>query len=331
MYYTGIDLHKDNCYVTTKTESGEKISQCRLKNDPDFIMNYFEELGMDQKVVIKTTSSWYWLNDLLESKKMEVVLAHAKELKAIANAKVKTDKVDSSTLADLLRADLVSPAHKISKELRGLRDTMRMRLRLVQKRTSCYNSIHRIAEKFNCDTEVELSKRTIPEDLPEEYRSQMELYYQQSELLDEQVKGIEKQLRTRLRTNEDIERMQGVPGIGMITAYSANLEIDGIERFPAEKNFLSYCRLVPGAKDSNKTKRHRSGNKEGNVYLKIAFTNAAVHSIRYSEETRKFYHKMLRRTNKSIALTLVAKELAKITYHILKDKTEYRGFKLSGK
>jgi transposase len=295
------------------------------------IMKYFEETGMDQTVVIETTSSWYWLSDLLESRKMELVLAHAKELKAIANAKVKTYKVDSSTLADLLRADLVSPAHKISKELRGLRDTMRMRLRLVQKRTSCYNSIHRIAEKFNCDMEVELSKRTMPEELPEEYRTQTELYYQQSELLDEQIKLIEKQLRTRLRTNEDIERMQTVPGIGMITAYSVYLEIDGIERFPAVKNFLAYCRLVPGAKDSNKTKRHRSGNKEGNVYLKISFTNAAVHSIRYGEEIRKFCYKMLRRTNKSIALTLVAKELAKIAYYILKDRTEYRGFRQSRK
>ena len=51
------------------TECGEKKSRCRLKNDPEMIMKLFEEREMDQKVVTESTSGWYWLNDLFESRK----------------------------------------------------------------------------------------------------------------------------------------------------------------------------------------------------------------------------------------------------------------------
>ena len=127
--------------------------------------------------------------------------------------------------------------------------------------------------------------------------------------------------------NEDIQRLLWVPAIGLLTALSVYLEVDQIERFPTEKNFFSYCRLVPGAKNSNRTSRQKSGSKDGNKYLKIAFTDAAVHATIYYPEIRAFYQKIFRRSNKPIAHTVVAKELARIVYHILKDKEVFRGFK----
>lgn len=68
------------------------------------------------------------------------------------------DKVDSLTLAHLLRADLIPEAHMISPEMRGLRDVMRTRLTLVSKRTSVKNSIHRLLEKYNVAAVAELPR-----------------------------------------------------------------------------------------------------------------------------------------------------------------------------
>ncbi|HMQ69674.1 MAG TPA: IS110 family transposase [Ignavibacteria bacterium] len=327
MYYSGIDLHKDNSYITTMDGKGKIIKQERMVNDKGLIVDYFKSIGRKHRSVVETTSSWYWLCDTLQENKIDVKLAHAKHLKAIAYAKVKTDKVDSKTLAELLRTNFIPSAHMISKEKRGLRDLMRTRLRFVRKRTSCYNSIHRIGEKFNCSMNDYLKSGSIPENLPQEYQLQIKFLDQQIELLNTQIKELEKNLQKVLVPNEDVQRLLMIPAFGIITSFSVYLEIDGIERFEEVKNFLSYSRVVPGAKDSNKTKKNKSGNKEGNVYLKIAFTDAAVHAVRYYPEIRDFYNKMRRRTNNAIARTLVAKELAKITYYILKEKTEYKGFK----
>jgi transposase len=327
MNHSGFDLHKDNSFITTINDEGRIVGQSRILNDETLIVSYFQNIPGPHRVVVESTANWYWLSDVLESHNITMVLAHPKYLRAIAYAKVKTDKIDSETLARLLRMDLIPPAHKISPELRGMRDTMRMRLRSVQKRTSCYNSIHRIAEKFNADTEIDLNKCTIPAQLPESYQDQLRLLYQQIELLNRQIHDIEKSLQGRLIPNEDIQRMLWIPAFGTITAFTVYLELDGIERFPSERQLFSYSRLVPGAKNSNRTLRHKSGSKDGNVYLKIAFTDAAVHATRYYPEIRAYYQKMLRRSNQAIARAIVAKELCRIVYHVLKEKTEYKGFK----
>ena len=103
-------------------------------------------------------------------------------------------------------------------------------------------------------------------------------------------------------------------------------DIDGIERFPDVKKFFSYCRLVPGAQNSNRKQRHKS-SKDGNRYLKMAFTEAAVRAVQYYKEIKQFHQRKLRKCHKAVARNIVAKELARIVYHVLKEKTKFKTFK----
>ena len=314
-YFSGIDLHWDNCYITTLDENGAIVKQQRVNNNSALLTAYFLSLPGSHIAVVESTTGWYWLNDLLEELKIELVLAHAKYLKAISYAKVKTDKVDSNTLATLLRLNLIPRAHKISKHLRDLRDTMRARLRIVHKHTACVLSAQTIGVKFN-----------HPESFSEPYQLQLSLLEQQQTMLAEHILTLEKSLHGQLIPNDDIQHLLHVPGIGKISAFTLYLEIDGIERFDSDKQFVSYCRLVPAADNSNR-RIHQKSSKDGNKYLKIAFSDIAVHAIQYYPEIKSFYNKMVRRTNKVVARTIVAKELAKIVYYILKNKSSYKGFK----
>jgi hypothetical protein len=54
---------------------------------------------------------------------------------------------------------------------------------------------------------------------------------------------------------------------------------------------------------------------------------AAVHAIQYYPEYKRFYQKCARRSSEATARTVVAKELAKIVYYIVKNKTQYKGLK----
>jgi transposase len=326
MFYSGIDLHKDNCFITTINDSGDIVGQERVPNVPEALLSYFARIGSEHQTVVESTMGWYWLNDLLEDHGIPMVLAHAKYLKAISYAKVKTDKVDSHTLATLLRMNLIPQAHKISRELRDIRDVMRGRLRFVQKRTRCIVAIHTIGRKFNCDDQIIIDRQTIPTQLPEAFRLQLEMLYRETSLLSQQILDLEKFLHPVLIPNDDIQRLLWVPGIGKTTAFTLYLEIDGIERFASDKHFVSYCRLVPGADNSNHRVHHRS-SKDGNKYLKTAFTEAAVHAIQYYPEFKSFAARLARRSNPAIARTVVAKELARIVFYILKNNAPYRGFK----
>jgi len=313
MYYSGIDLHSDNCYMTTIDDSGAVIKQQRVENISELILDYFHSIPGSHQAVVESTTGWYWLNDLLSDNGIELTLAHAKYLKAISYAKVKTDKVDSQTLAILLRQGLIPRAHKISRDLRGLRDTMRVRLRLVQQRGNCLRRIYSIQAKFNGS-------------VPDPYRFQLAVLEHMRDTFTSQILALEKSLHPVLIPNDDIQRLLNIPGIGKLSAFTIYLEIDGIERFDSDKKFVSYCRLVPAADNSNRSVHHRS-SKDGNKYLKITFSDTAVHAIQYYPEYKRFYQKLARRSSEPTARTVVAKELAKIVYYILKNKSQYKGFK----
>ncbi len=257
--------------------------------------------------------SWYWLSDLLDSINIPLILAHAKYVKAIAYAKVKTDKVDSLTLAQLLRMNYIPVAHKISNQHRFLRDALRARLKIVQRHTSVTNSMHLFLAKFNFDSPTQLDG--IP-------KFQYEQLSELQTLLNEQIIDIEKQLHPSLIPNDDIQRLLWIPGIGIINAFSILLEVDDINRFPDLKNFFSYSRLTPSARNSAGKSKQRA-SKDGNKYLKVAFSEAAIRAIQYYPVIRNYHTSLLRRKNKFIAKTIIAKEIARIVFFVLKYKSGF--------
>lgn len=313
MYYTGIDLHKFTSYLTTFDSSGNIIKQQNIKNVDHNFVQYFSNIGTEHITTVESTMTWYWLNDLFTSMNIPLILAHAKYVKAIAYAKVKTDKVDSHTLAQLLRMDYIPAAHKISKDKRTLRDTLRARLKIVQRHTSITNSMQLLLAKYNFDSPTRLTGIA---------KYQYEQLSELEEIFNCQILDLEKQLYPSLIPNEDIQRLLWSPGIGKMNAFNILLEVDDINRFNDVKNFFSYCRLTPSARNSGGKQKQRS-SKDGNKYLKVVFSDTAVHAIQYYPVIRKFNSSLLRKKNKQIAKTIIAKEIAKIVYYVLKYKENY--------
>jgi transposase len=313
MYYTGIDLHKFTSFLTTVEPDGNILKKENFKNSPQNFIQYFNSIPGQHLATVESTMSWYWLNDLLDSINIPLVLAHAKYVKAIAYAKVKTDKVDSHTLAQLLRMNYIPVAHKISNQYRFLRDALRARLKIVQRHTSVINSMHLILAKFNFQSPTELNG--IP-------KFQYDQLYELQTLLKEQIIDIEKQLRPFLIPNQDIQRLLWIPGIGIMNAFTILLEVDDINRFPELKNFFSYSRLTPSARNSAGKSKQRA-SKDGNKYLKVAFSDAAIRAIQYYPVIRKYHSSLLRRKNKFVAKTIIAKEIAQIVFYLLKYKSDF--------
>ncbi len=295
--------------ITTVTADGERVAQVTLPNQRGVLLQYFTQFTGPHKAVVEATGRWYWMRDLLVPTGIELELAHAKLLKAIAYAKVKTDAVDSDTLAQLLRVGLIPRAHMISDAMRGPRDVLRARLQLVERRIRCEHSLGGLLEKFNV-------ART--EQLPFLYQVQARAHAAQAELLATQIHELEHAVQRDLLDDETVQRLLWIPGIGRILAFTIYLEIDDIHRFPTVRHFWSYCRLVPGAADSGGKQRHRR-SKDGNRYLKLAFSHAAIRAVQYFPEVRQWFQRWKRRKPVRVARALVAKELAKAVYIVLKE------------
>jgi transposase len=316
VYYTGIDAHKRTCFLVTRDSLGKIVKQANLCSSETAIRDYFADFEGSHRAVVESTSSWYWISDVLGEQNIELTLAHSKYVKAISYAKVKTDKVDAATLSQLLRSDLVPEAHQISCELRGVRDMLRTRLRLVQRRTSAINSIHRVLEKFNCRSPLELDQF---------YREQVACHHEQIVLLEDQIKRLQKRILAEIKPRQEIQWLMGLPGIGRINASTIYLEVDGIERFDTPDRFCSYARLVPGSHNSAAKQRHKR-SKDGNRYLKLAYSHAAVRAIQHYPQIKAWAWRIERRKNRPIARALVAKQIAIMSYYVLKRREPFNGY-----
>ena len=193
------------------------------------------------------------------------------------------------------------------------RDVLRARLRMVTRRSSAKNSLDRLFEKWNV---------ARVEDLPPLYQVQAAAQTALISVRTEQIHALEVSVRPALLESPAVQRLLWIPGIGRLMAFAIYLEVDDIHRFPTVQQFWSYCRLVPGAADSANRHRHRR-SKDGNRYLKLAFSHAAVRAVQYFPEVRQWYLRWKRRKPLRVARALVAKELAQSVYHVLKDDVDF--------
>jgi len=110
MNYLGLDYHNKYSFATIITEQGEVKEKERLPNRKESFREYLREY---KEVVAVVEACWNWpvAIELLEGLVDEVKLAHPLKVKAIAEARIKTDSIDSETLAYLLRADLIPEAY----------------------------------------------------------------------------------------------------------------------------------------------------------------------------------------------------------------------------
>jgi transposase len=314
-------------------DNGKLLAEDKLANTPANLSRFFEPFTDPVQAVVECTSYWYWVADWCREWNIPLQLAHAKMLKAISYAKVKTDSVDARTLADLLRVGLIPEAHQCRRDQRDLRELTRGRLRMIQRRSGLQSSLWQLAAKYNVIVQdvgwryLDRLGNFLQEQLPQVAWMEAQLLLDQIRLSQDHIIALEQAIEDQTDFHEDVERLKVLPGFGLVCAWTVVAEIGDITRFPSAKQFVSYCRLVPGSKDSGGKYRHRSKNKDGNRYLRIAFNQAAIIAYRDYPVVKEFYKKITRRSGKHVARTVVGKELAKIVWHMMSKNEEYKGFK----
>lgn len=128
-------------------ESGKIVEQTRFLNDSESIQKFVKTLPSDSRIVLEAIGGWYYFYEQVEKQIPDIVLAHPLKTRAIASARIKTDKIDSKILTHLLRTDLVPTAYIPDREIRDIREVLRYRASLVMNQTMLKNKIHAILAK----------------------------------------------------------------------------------------------------------------------------------------------------------------------------------------
>lgn len=333
-FYCGIDLSSRSSHVCVIDEEISVLIQQKAPNELPRIIELIEPYKESLKTVVESSFNWYWLVDGLQEEGFEVCLAHPLGLYMITGAKVKTDRRDAFALAKLLRAGVIPESYIYPKEHRSVRDLLRRRSRLVSLRAEEYASLRKLLLRHGIlDHSRNGIRRTIEEDIDMWFKDPLIRLHANQELRRiglyvEQIRQLEQVILKAAKDRPEYSLLIFIPGIGDILAVTILYETGDISRFKSSRHFSSYCRLVPGIAQSGSVSRRGRGSKQGNHYLKWAFTQAAVYAVRHVPTIRRSFDKHCRRHRgrgaKIVAYSIIAHKIAQAVYHILRDGAEYR-------
>ena len=331
MNYVGIDYHKKYSVVTAVNEMGHMIRTTRLDNRAEPFQAFFNSLDGPSETVLEATRTWGVMYDLLEELDgvESVTLAHSLKVRAIAEAKIKTDTIDSHTLAQLLRVDLIPAAYIPGKETRSFKDMIRQRVFLVRMRTRLKNRIHVLLDRchlpsppvtdlFGKGGTAYLKKNLSGVD-SEILRENLDLL----EALDALIKDAEHEIKRLLGNDPRVTVLRSIPGLGPILAAVVALEIDDITRFSAAPKLAAYAGLVPSTYASGGKIFHGHLLHMSNKWLRWAFVEAAWVAMRSSPYCRAYFENRKRHKGPHVAIIALARRLSEIVWHVLSDKRAY--------
>ncbi len=331
MLYVGVDLHRKASQLAVVDEKGELICNRRVLSDREEMLRVFGEVGRDQalEVAFEATYGWGWFADLLEDVGIPTHMAHPRANKAIASARVKNDAVDAKTLAHLLRTGLLPESWIAPPEVREARRLVRMRTSLVRIRSRLKNQVHAVLADGGFHPEgsdifagdlARLSKR-----LPTLTRQRVEANLRLIEELDEEVDLADAQIHKQFARDPRVRRLQPLPGIGILTGAIVVAEVGEIQRFPTARHFCSWSGLTPTEHSSAEHTRRGHISKQGSRWLRWVLVEAACVANR-NPALAGFYAPIASRRGDKIARVALARRLATLCYHALRNPQGCRAF-----
>ncbi len=322
MLYVGLDFHKYFSFVTVMNGQGAIVKRAKVQNHPDTLLSFFSELEDEVIVAVEATWNWYWLQELFEDHHIPMKLVHPQRAKAIASARIKTDKIDSEILAHLLRTDLLPEAYIPKRETRLLRERLRYRASLVRLVAQLRHKLHAIVAKngLRLPNRNILSKKSLSYlrevCLADVFRQAIDGYLGTIELLRHEIERVSGTIACQVQQDRRALRLTELYGIGSYLALLIVAEIDDITRFPRPKSLCAYAGIVPSVHSSGQTHYTSSITKQGSKWLRWALTEAA-HHIQRKPPFDRFYQRVKSRRGPKIAQVAVARKLCKTIYHML--------------
>ena len=326
MRNVGLDVHQKYTYYTEVDEGGLVLRQGKVSNEALPALFADDE---PRRVVLEAGRNWYYLFDCLEGLVEEIQLAHPLRTRAIAAAKVKTDKVDSATLAHLLRANLIPTAYMAPARVREEREVLRYRASLVALRTRVKNKVHAILAKRGlcCPWSDIFGKRgrlwLSATPLPVVYRQSVDGYLRVLDSLNREIELVTEEVKRRVELSADARLLTTIPGIGIYSALLLLAEIGDVHRFPDRQHLVSYAGLAPVVRSSGGKTRYGPISKQGSPWLRWILVQAAHVAPRHDIHLRERYKTTAYRRGGKVATVALARHLLKIVYQVLMTRRPY--------
>ena len=319
--HLAIDVGKRKCRAVLKDDKGKILDEFFFGNNSDGIsdlINRIYDHGTKEcnAVLESTGNMWMRIHDTLEDNGIDTILANTYKTKIIAQAKIKSDKLDARILSDLLRTGLIYESYVPVKEFRDKRSLVRHRIVLSRTRTKLANKIHSILDKYEYRTEltdifgksgIEWLKSLSVSPID---RIILDTTLTSIESIDNQIQIVSKEIaKYAWQDSKDVKILLSMTGIDIFSAMLISTEIVDIHRFSTPWKLVSYAGLAPSMRESSGKIKTGQITKQGSSLLRWILVQCALSAIRHDHHMRTFYERIKQRKGHGKAIVATAKEM----------------------
>lgn len=334
MVTIGADFHLRTTTMTVLNNNGNLILRKKVDNDPAELRAFINQCPGPKQFAMETCYSWPVMYDLLQGEVDKFILLHAKKLRSIVESQAKCDGHDSDEIAKLTHAGYIPRAWAASPQTRQFRMLLRTRIGLSAAVTQLKNRIHAIV-----NSRVFYSQR--PEsfkdlfckrgrswlagiNFPEHERFLINSLLGQIDSFEKLKASFDQRIESIDTHNQELKLLSTIPAMkGKMIAYIVLAETDNISRFRNSDAFVAYAGIIP--KDCSSGSKNRKGRlrTDCNQFLKWALIQAVIPAMRKDPALRREYQTVKARSNASAARIVIARKLARVIYHVLKEQRPY--------
>ena len=324
MIYVGVDLHRRFCYMTAMDATGQILDQRNVANETASLQGYLKRWTEPPTMAVESCSFWPAFAEAVEPLVERLVLVHPQRVKAIASAKLKNDRVDSATLAHLLRTNLLPEAWKADPGTRQLRELVRLRIDLGRQRARWKNRVHALLHAHGARSPVtdlfgqagRAWLRTV--ELPAGTMPVLASCLEMIDQCSQPIRIQEKRMKTCAQADPRVEWLSSIPGIGSYSALVLLAEIGPIERFRSKRQLYSYAGLTPRLRQSAERKRSGGITRAGSPRRRWILVEAATVAARYSPAAQRYYQPLAERKHRNVARVALARKLLGAVWALLR-------------
>jgi transposase len=290
-----------------------------------------QSLGRDDRVALEATGPANAVARILEPHVGRVVVANPRRLRAIAEARVKTDRLDARTLCELLSAGFLPEVWRPDEQTRALRRWLSRRERLVRSRTRAKNELHAVLQrnlKGRPPVSDVFGKRgrgwLASLALPADERATVDGCLREIDFLSEEVAAIEREPAGLALGSAELRRLMTVPGVGLGSAQTFLAVVGDVRRFETAKKLVSYVGLDPKVRQSGERPAHHGRiSKQGPGAARHMLCEAAWIVVRTPGPLRAFFERLRARRGEQKALVATARKLCVLFWHLLMREQDY--------
>ena len=331
--FIAIDIHKHYLMIGGIDAQQQIVLQPRKVELHRWLEWAQANLHPSDAVVLEATTNAWTIYDQVVTLVGRVVVAHPAKVKLIADARVKTDRVDVLTLAKLLRADMLPEVWVPPHHVRDLRALLSHRRRLVALQTIAKNRLQSVLHRLN----IKPPKGNVFARKHQEWWNELELSSTERlrvehdlatlTHLEPQIDAVDAELQ-RLSTSEEwveqVPFLVQLPGIGLLTAMTILGAIGDVTRFGSSKQLVGYAGLGAGVHASGKTHRDKGITKQGRRDLRFVMVEAARVASQSHPHWKRQYEGLAKRIGEHKAVVAIARKLLIVVWQVLTTKSADR-------